>query len=154
MTSDCLKAIAYSSSSPCHFLRFSQSRYYHFPSEGATYIQARFTNLPPPGAPGIVEQATVALASEAVEQQDAKHVSKDEAAIRANVEAFVKAYNASDAEAVAELFLPEGQNFGDAGEIVEDREAIAERFATAFEEGLPPGRCPERSAMWESTTTS
>jgi uncharacterized protein (TIGR02246 family) len=87
-----------------------------------------------PRSPGIVEQGTIVLTTEAVEQQDAKDVSKDEAAIRANVEAFVEAYNAGDAEAAAALFLPEGQIIGDEGEIVEGREAIAERFATAFEE--------------------
>lgn len=67
-------------------------------------------------------------------QQVAKATPEDEAAIRANVEAFVKAYNAGDAAAAAALFLPEGQIIGDEGEIVEGRDAITERFADAFEE--------------------
>jgi len=37
-----------------------------------------------------------------------KHAT-DEAAIRANIEAFVKAYNAGDAKAIAALFTPDGQ---------------------------------------------
>src|SRR5262245_35135206 len=60
--------------------------------------------------------------------------SADEAAIRANIAQFVKAYNAKDAKAVAALFTPDGQIEGKEGDVTEGREAIAEAFADLFEE--------------------
>jgi uncharacterized protein (TIGR02246 family) len=60
--------------------------------------------------------------------------SADEAAIRANIALFVKAYNAKDAKAVAALFTPDGQIEGKDGEVTEGREAIAEVFADLFAE--------------------
>lgn len=83
---------------------------------------------------GTQDQKAAAPAAGQTEQQVAKGTPEDEAAIRANVEAFVKAYNAGDAAAAAALFLPEGQIIGDEGEIVEGRDAITQRFADAFEE--------------------
>jgi uncharacterized protein (TIGR02246 family) len=80
------------------------------------------------------DQQPNAAASDEADGQQPPEISADEAAIRANVEAFVKAYNAGDAAAAAALFLPEGQIIGEEGEIVEGREAITERFAAAFEE--------------------
>lgn len=87
-------------------------------------------------SPALVAQGQKAAAPAAgqAEQQVAKGTPEDEAAIRANVEAFVKAYNAGDAAAAATLFLPEGQIIGDEGKIVEGRDAITKRFADAFEE--------------------
>jgi len=58
--------------------------------------------------------------------------SKDEATIRANVAAFVKAYNAGDAKAVANLFAPEAQVIDEDGETTQGREAIEKRFAAIF----------------------
>jgi uncharacterized protein (TIGR02246 family) len=57
----------------------------------------------------------------------------DEAAIRANIAAFVKAYNAGDAKAVAALFSPDGQVEDKEGNVSEGREAIAKTFAAVFE---------------------
>ncbi|HEY1859590.1 MAG TPA: SgcJ/EcaC family oxidoreductase, partial [Gemmataceae bacterium] len=62
-----------------------------------------------------------------------KHAA-DEAAIRANIEAFVKAYNASDAKAIAALFTPDGQLEDKDGDQTEGREAIAKAFADIFKE--------------------
>jgi uncharacterized protein (TIGR02246 family) len=60
--------------------------------------------------------------------------SKDEAAIRANIAAFLKAYNAGDAKAIAELFTTDGQVEDKEGNVSEGREAIAKTFAAVFEE--------------------
>src|SRR6185369_684373 len=42
------------------------------------------------------------------DQKSAANRTADEAAIRANIAAFVRAYNAGDAKAVAALFVPDG----------------------------------------------
>ncbi len=59
--------------------------------------------------------------------------SADEALIRANIEAFVKAYNAGDAKAIAALFTPDGQIEDKEKNQTEGREAIAQVFAELFE---------------------
>jgi uncharacterized protein (TIGR02246 family) len=58
--------------------------------------------------------------------------SADEAAIRANIAKFVKAYNAKDAKAVAALFTVDGQIEDEEGDVTEGREAIARTFADLF----------------------
>ncbi len=60
--------------------------------------------------------------------------STDEAAIRENIDRFVKAYNAHDARAVADLFAPDGQVEDKEGEVTEGREGIREVFADLFAE--------------------
>jgi uncharacterized protein (TIGR02246 family) len=65
--------------------------------------------------------------------------SKDESAIRANVEAFVKAYNAGDAKAVANLFASEAQTIDEEGETTLGREAIERKTAATFADA-PQGR--------------
>src|SRR4051812_45640641 len=66
--------------------------------------------------------------------QPAADRSADETAIRANIEQFVKAYNAHDAKAVAALFTPDGQIEDKDGDVTEGREAIAQVFAGLFAE--------------------
>jgi uncharacterized protein (TIGR02246 family) len=58
--------------------------------------------------------------------------SADEAAIRANIAAFVKAYNAGDAKGLAALFAPDGEAWDKDGNEVQGREAIAKTFGDAF----------------------
>ncbi len=58
--------------------------------------------------------------------------SADEAAIRANIAQFVKAYNAGDAKALAALFTPDGQIVDKEGDESEGREAIAQTFGDMF----------------------
>jgi len=58
--------------------------------------------------------------------------SADEAAIRANIALFVKAYNAGDAKAVAGLFTPDGKAVDKEGNEAEGREAVAKTFAELF----------------------
>jgi uncharacterized protein (TIGR02246 family) len=62
-----------------------------------------------------------------------KHAA-DEAAIRTNIEAFVKAYNAGDAKAIAALFSPDGQLEDKDGDQTEGREAIEKAFADIFKQ--------------------
>jgi uncharacterized protein (TIGR02246 family) len=69
-------------------------------------------------------------------QKDAKKSSDDrkadEAAIRANVAAFVKAYNAKDSKALAALFTPDGQIVNKDGDASEGRAAIEQAFKDNF----------------------
>jgi uncharacterized protein (TIGR02246 family) len=58
----------------------------------------------------------------------------DEAAIRANVAAFAKAYNAKDSKAIAALFTRDGQIVGKEGDISEGRAAIERAFKDIFAE--------------------
>src|SRR5262249_24530728 len=58
--------------------------------------------------------------------------SADEAAIRANIEKFVKAYNDGDAKAVAALFTPDGHAVDQDGNDAEGRKAIEQTFADLF----------------------
>lgn len=58
--------------------------------------------------------------------------SADEAAIRANVAVFLKAYNSGNAKAIAALFTDDGQVEDQDGNVSEGREAIAETFANVF----------------------
>jgi len=58
--------------------------------------------------------------------------SSDESEIRANVAAFVKAYNARDAKAVASLFSPEAQVVDEDGTTSQGRDAIEKTFETMF----------------------
>lgn len=59
---------------------------------------------------------------------------KHEAAIRAAVEKFVKAYNDHDAKGVAELFLPEAQVVNTDNATIQGRRDIESLFAGVFEE--------------------
>ena len=59
---------------------------------------------------------------------------KHEAAIRESVAAFVKAYNAHDAKAVAELFLSEAQVVNEDDSTIQGRANIESLFAGVFEE--------------------
>jgi uncharacterized protein (TIGR02246 family) len=64
--------------------------------------------------------------------QPAADRSADEAAIRANIEQFVKNYNAGDAKAVAALFTPDGQIVDKQGNEAKGREEIKQTFAEIF----------------------
>jgi hypothetical protein len=83
----------------------------------------------------------VALSSTLVGQDQEKSAqkprssnSKDESTIRGNVEAFVKAYNAHDAKAVAGLFSTEAPVIDEDGETTQGRDAIEKRVAGTFAE--------------------
>jgi uncharacterized protein (TIGR02246 family) len=72
-------------------------------------------------------------------QADEQTTRDAEAAIRANVEAFVKAYDAGDAKAIAALFTPEGQLLDENDHTTHGREAIEHAFAAVFA-ASPQGR--------------
>ncbi len=57
----------------------------------------------------------------------------DEKAIQATDDAFVKAYNAGDVKAIANLFLEDAEAADEEGETVRGRDAIASIFAGLFE---------------------
>ena len=75
--------------------------------------------------------------------------SADEAAIRANIAQFVKAYNAGDAKAVAALFTPDGQAVDKDGNDAEGREAIATDLR-----GAVRGNAEETTSRYRSSRFS
>lgn len=56
------------------------------------------------------------------------------AAIKANIDAFSKAYQARDAKAIAALFAAEAKLVTDENELIEGRQAIEQKFADLFAE--------------------
>jgi uncharacterized protein (TIGR02246 family) len=90
--------------------------------------------------PSLQSQAQPARQSLAMDQsrpgdpktRPEKEHAEDEAAIRANVAQFVKAYNAGDAKAIASLFTPDGKAVDDDGNEAEGRQEIEQAFAKAF----------------------
>jgi uncharacterized protein (TIGR02246 family) len=58
----------------------------------------------------------------------------DEKAIQQGVDAFVKAYNAHDAKAIAALFTEEGVTAGEEGNVSKGRAAIEKTFAGVFQD--------------------
>jgi uncharacterized protein (TIGR02246 family) len=62
-----------------------------------------------------------------------------EAAIRANVDAFVQAYNHGNAQAIANLFTPEGQLIDENDHTTHGHDAIEHAFADVFK-ASPAGR--------------
>jgi uncharacterized protein (TIGR02246 family) len=58
--------------------------------------------------------------------------NSEESAIRATAEAFIKAFNAGDAKAVANLWTPNGTVADDQGNVFKGRKAIEEQYAAMF----------------------
>ncbi|HEY2155355.1 MAG TPA: SgcJ/EcaC family oxidoreductase [Isosphaeraceae bacterium] len=67
------------------------------------------------------------------ENQADPAASAETKAVREVVEAFVKAYNARDAKAIAEQFAEDGQIVEPGGSVTEGRGAIEKRYREAFE---------------------
>jgi uncharacterized protein (TIGR02246 family) len=65
--------------------------------------------------------------------------SSDESTIRANVEAFEKAYNARDAKSIAKLFAPDAQMVDEDGKSYHGRESIEKLYSGIFADA-PDGR--------------
>ncbi len=76
------------------------------------------------------QQAATAAQPAAADQAD----HQEEQAIRREVETFTKAYNAHDAKAVAEVFIPGGEIVNEDGETAQGREAIQQTFAAVFQQ--------------------
>lgn len=84
---------------------------------------------------------TTGLFGQEREQSPSKTTAKtssDESAIRANVTAFVNAFNAGDAKAVASLFSPEAQVIDEDGKTSQGRDAIEKTFAAIFADSPQP----------------
>lgn len=73
-------------------------------------------------------------AAQPAEAKPAEGVDPATLAIEANADAFVKAYNAHDAKAVAALFLPEALVYDDDAKSIEGRDSIEATFKAIFEE--------------------
>jgi uncharacterized protein (TIGR02246 family) len=73
------------------------------------------------------------------DRSSTKGTPSDESQIRANVKAFVKAFNARDAKAVANLFAPEAQLIDEDGQTTQGREPIEKTFAGMFADS-PQGK--------------
>jgi uncharacterized protein (TIGR02246 family) len=89
---------------------------------------------PPAGPAAAAEPAAAAAASAA-----APGATGQEKAIRGVAAAFVKAYNAGDAKALAALFTPNAEIVDEDGNAHQGRDAIEEVFAGIFKES-PAGR--------------
>ena len=73
--------------------------------------------------------------SQASHQAEPKASSAaDEQAIRAIAEAFKKAFDKHDAQAIASLFLPDAKLITEDGDVIEGHKAIVELFAGQFQE--------------------
>ena len=64
----------------------------------------------------------------------ARPLSPDEQAIRAQVDAFVKAFNAGDAKAAAAFYTSDAQMIDPTGEVADGRPAIEEEYRALFSE--------------------
>jgi uncharacterized protein (TIGR02246 family) len=67
-----------------------------------------------------------------------KDRAEDEKALREHIEAFRKAFDAGDADAIAAQFAEDARVVDPSGEVFEGRDAIRDRFAEGFE--AQPGR--------------
>jgi uncharacterized protein (TIGR02246 family) len=76
--------------------------------------------------------AAPAVAQQAAAPASASARAEDEAALRGNDEAFVKAFNAGDAAALAATFTENAEMIDEDGNAVEGREGIAEHYTAAF----------------------
>lgn len=78
--------------------------------------------------------AAFIVSSAALAEEDER--SKDIELLRASAESYIKAYNEKDAEAIAELYLENGEIHAQNGEITTGREAIEARYESLFTDGL------------------
>ena len=78
-------------------------------------------------------QVTVSAQTSEVKSEDAEKAAQ-ELAIRKTVDQFAKAYNAHDAKAVADLFLPQAQIVDEGDNTIQGRDNIQNLFAEVFEQ--------------------
>lgn len=93
---------------------------------------AQAQNRDEKGAAGKKPAAKSAAPAAQEKSQDKSHAADDEKAIRAGAAAYVKAYNAHDAKALAELFALRAEFVNEAGDVVRGREAIEKNFIAVF----------------------
>jgi uncharacterized protein (TIGR02246 family) len=85
-------------------------------------------------SPARPDQAPVGAASNPAAAAPGVEPTPDEKAILAATEAFIKAYNAGDAKAIAELYTDDAELIDEDGGIIEGRPAIQEVYASLFKE--------------------
>ena len=85
---------------------------------------------PPAQASGVVKPAENPVAVKPAASQASR--PEDEKAIRQIVEQFLKAYNAGDAQAVANIFVPDAEIVDENGRSMQGREQVREIFAGIF----------------------
>ena len=97
----------------------------------------------------LMSAATVCRAQD----DDAPDMSPDEAAIRANIQAYLDAFQNEDVDAAVALWTEEGEYFVPGGEMIKGHDALREAFQQFFEEnegtkidlGVPAIRIPSPS---------
>ena len=94
----------------------------------------------PPADPG--PQAAAATAEAATADQASR---EEEKAIRAEVDAFIKAYNAHDAKTLAALFVAGGEIVNEVGESIKAERRLSEHSRRSFR------RSPNRKSAFRSS---
>src|SRR5262245_30247755 len=92
----------------------------------AGFLAGLSVALLPPAQRQSERKPPAAAAARPTAARPAPDRSADEAAIHTNVDAFVKAYNAGDAKAIAALFAPDGQIIDEEGATTEGRDGITQ----------------------------
>ncbi len=90
--------------------------------------QKQSEKQPPQQAPPVSHSA----ASGATEKPAPPAANPNEAAIRTGAQAFIKAFNAGDAKAVAEMFAPNATIADEDGNVFKGRKAIEEQYTALF----------------------
>src|SRR5262249_35026580 len=83
---------------------------------------------------GVGLVATALLAGPAELLAQGKKLSREEAALQKNAEAFVAAFNKGDARALADFWTPEGDYIDQEGQRLKGRKAIEEAMRGFFAE--------------------
>ncbi len=91
------------------------------------------SKVAPPGAKA-APKAPAKSEPKPAPQQQQRGREEDEKAVRANADAFAKAYNAHDAKAIAALFTPEAELVDVDGDAKQGRGEIERIFASVFEQ--------------------
>lgn len=88
----------------------------------------------PAKAPTTITPPAAKTPAARTDAQASRGHEQDEQAIRKTTADLVKAYNAHDGQAIANLFAPDGELASEDGDVQQGREAIGEEFATVFAE--------------------
>jgi uncharacterized protein (TIGR02246 family) len=101
---------------------------------GASIADAQVTNAnqPAPAAPGVSQTTDFGVTPPAGTRLTDR--PQDEQAIRALADAFVRAYNAGDAKAVAALYTEDAESIDEYGTRIEGRSTIQEMYGSIFQE--------------------
>ena len=76
------------------------------------------------------------------------YAADDEAAIRAEIDGYLSAWNAGDADALASYYLEDGDRTNNSGDIFVGREAIRDHYKNVF--SAPPSLGIERKLVYHN----